>query len=129
MKTTATAEFRFLGTTDEVTTCECCGKTGLKSTVAIEADGGAPMYFGITCAARALGRKVVEIKAGARAADRAAEEAASAARAKADSEARAPWFAFLAARGVGDDVFRRIGSLGGYAIARELFRASQAVAS
>lgn len=59
-QTTAPA-FRYLGVTDESTTCEKCGKPQLKSTVMIiplDADGnddGEPLYYGSTCAARALG--------------------------------------------------------------------------
>lgn len=51
---------RILGTTDERTECECCGKTNLKCTVAIEAldaDGngtGSISYFGRDCASRAI---------------------------------------------------------------------------
>ena len=48
----------YLGTSDDVTTCECCGKPDLKSTVALSVDGGDPVYYGSDCAARALGRGV-----------------------------------------------------------------------
>src|SRR6185369_5700834 len=38
------ASAKFLGTTDEVTTCECCGRSNLKGTVALELeDGGLPV--------------------------------------------------------------------------------------
>lgn len=60
---------KILGITDERTECECCGKTGLKRTVALDRDG-AVVYFGSDCAALALmgrktagNRKVVETKA------------------------------------------------------------------
>jgi hypothetical protein len=59
--TTTTARFRYIGTTDECTTCEQCGKLELRNTVIImplAADGsddGEPHYYGSTCAARALG--------------------------------------------------------------------------
>lgn len=58
-----TPTFRYLGTTDESTECERCGKTELRSTVVLallDADGnpdGDPVYYGSTCAARALGAK------------------------------------------------------------------------
>lgn len=58
---TTAARFRYLGVTDESTTCEKCGKPQLKSTVMIvplDVDGnddGEPLYYGSTCAARALG--------------------------------------------------------------------------
>jgi len=45
-----------LGITDEVTTCECCGKSNLKRTVALD-NGGGVVYYGTSCAARALGMK------------------------------------------------------------------------
>ena len=54
------SEYRYLGVTDECTDCELCGKPNLKSTVVlqpIDDDGnrdGDPVYFGSTCAARAL---------------------------------------------------------------------------
>ena len=57
---TTTATVRILGTTDERTECECCGKTNLKCTVAIEyldGDGngtGSITYFGRDCASRAM---------------------------------------------------------------------------
>jgi hypothetical protein len=48
---------KILGTTDEITTCECCGKRGLKMTVALECNGEV-VHFGRDCAAAALtGRK------------------------------------------------------------------------
>ena len=42
-----------LGITDEVTTCELCGKTPLKHTYALDIDGET-VYYGSTCGARAL---------------------------------------------------------------------------
>ncbi len=51
---------RVLGITDERTECECCGRKGLKRTVALDradAEGnltGDVTYFGTDCAAKAL---------------------------------------------------------------------------
>jgi len=45
---------KFLGVTDEITTCERCGKNNLKRTVAIETETGDVVYYGCDCAARAL---------------------------------------------------------------------------
>lgn len=42
-----------LGKNDEVTTCECCGKSGLKLTI-IMTDGGTEVRYGRDCAARAI---------------------------------------------------------------------------
>lgn len=45
-------KYRILGINDEVTTCECCGRTGLKCTVVLT-DGEQEVRFGRDCAARA----------------------------------------------------------------------------
>jgi hypothetical protein len=45
---------RILGTSDEVTTCECCGRTGLKTTIIIGTEEG-EAYYGTTCASKFLG--------------------------------------------------------------------------
>ena len=42
-----------LGTTNDITTCECCGKTNLKKTVVLDVDG-AVLHYGIDCAGRAI---------------------------------------------------------------------------
>jgi len=60
-QTTAPA-FRYIGITDECVECQCCGKTGLRSTVilaVLDADQNAEdvTYYGSTCAARALAVK------------------------------------------------------------------------
>jgi hypothetical protein len=52
-----TGRFVFLGTTDEVTVCDCCGKSNLKSTVAFDV-AGEIVHYGSTCAARNTGRKL-----------------------------------------------------------------------
>lgn len=54
-----TASYELLGIDDEVTTCECCGKTNLKCTAVLailDADSTArgEVRFGRDCAARAL---------------------------------------------------------------------------
>lgn len=54
---------RALGTTDAVTTCDCCGKSGLKLTVAIELDGGDLVHYGTTCASRNTGKPAKQINA------------------------------------------------------------------
>lgn len=45
---------KILGINDDVTTCECCGRTNLKSTVVIEIDDEAVVHFGRDCAAKKL---------------------------------------------------------------------------
>lgn len=57
---TSAARFRYIGTTDDTTTCEKCGKTHLRTTLVIQPldrdgnDDGDVLYYGSTCAARAL---------------------------------------------------------------------------
>lgn len=49
-----TATYKILGITDERCECECCGKTNLKCTVALENTDGDITYFGRDCAAKAM---------------------------------------------------------------------------
>lgn len=72
--------YRAAGTTDDITTCEHCGKDDLKSTVrmvVVDPDGNneGELFAGSDCAARLSGRPVGEIRTEARAADKAASEA------------------------------------------------------
>lgn len=116
---------KFLGTSDEVTTCECCGRKNLKSTVAISVDGGDAMYFGVTCAAHALSKPAKHITSQASRADRVLAELARLEQAAAWDKAMQPWFMFLASSGTGSDTFSRIESLGGFTAARALFAAGR----
>lgn len=51
--------FRLLGITDEICTCDLCGKTDLKCTMALEnLDTGEQVHYGRDCGAMALGWKV-----------------------------------------------------------------------
>lgn len=123
----------FLGTTDEVSTCDCCGKTRLKSAVALSLDGGEAVYYGVVCAARAIGRSEKEVRAGARAADKAKAKAKAEAEQKAHHAAfmaeRDRWGAWLRANGTGRDEHEQEKSLGGYAAAWRAFRASEKAAA
>ncbi|MFJ5997553.1 hypothetical protein [Streptomyces sp. NPDC092370] len=83
--------FRVGGTTDEITTCELCGKPELRGTVQmieLDADGNdfADHYYGSSCAAKAAGWTQKAVTTAARAADRAKREAAEAARREAAYE-------------------------------------------
>lgn len=89
--------YTFLGTSDEVNACDCCGRADLKSTVAIEDEHGATLYFGTVCAARALKLPAKEIKAETRKADDAKEAAKRAAQEAARCVEMARWRAFLGA--------------------------------
>lgn len=72
--------YRALGTTDEVTECEHCGRVDLKGTVilgVLDEDGNVESrtYFGAVCGAKATGWTTKDVRKAAAAADRAAREA------------------------------------------------------
>ncbi len=107
METTNTGRtftrYSYLGTTDEHSTCDCCGKEDLKSTVGIhDLETGEDVFFGVVCAARALKTQVAEIRRGAAAADKSKRAAEATAR-RAEFEARqyAKMQAAAAQRGTG----------------------------
>ncbi len=56
------AAYKTLAIVDDVNTCDCCGKSNLKSTVAMERDDGEVVYFGSVCATRHSGRGAKEIR-------------------------------------------------------------------
>lgn len=114
---------RYLGTTDEVTTCDCCGKSGLKQTVALYFGEGDVLHYGVTCAARSLQTTAAEVRASARRADEEAYRAKCAAEDAKRQAAFKIWSAWLEKNGSGDCVFTRIQSLGGMPAARARFLA------
>lgn len=120
--------FRFLGNTDEVTTCDCCGRSDLKATVALEDECGTVVHYGVVCAARAMKLTATEVRRGARKADddkRRAEEAARTAAWRAEYNAFQMWLdARVAPKG---DRFRQLEALGGYKAARAAYEAETAV--
>src|SRR5688500_12030616 len=70
----APATYRVLGTTDEVTECEHCGRVDLKGTIILgitDVDGNVEdrTYFGAVCGARAAGKPVKELRKEAASAD------------------------------------------------------------
>jgi hypothetical protein len=65
--------FRVLGTTDDVTTCDICGREDLKSTVVLST-GEAELYAGSDCASRLTGFTVKEIHLKQRTSDRERRE-------------------------------------------------------
>lgn len=90
--------FRVLGTTDDVTTCELCGRDELRGTVVlevldVEGNGtGELCHYGSACGAKAAGWSTREVVTAAKAADdarRAAEDRAAEARRAARFEAYA----------------------------------------
>jgi hypothetical protein len=89
MGMTTSLAYKVLGTTDDVTECEHCGRVDLKGTIrlgALDADGNVEdvTYFGAVCGARAAGWTTKDIRRAATAADRAAQEAARAERERLD---------------------------------------------
>lgn len=63
-----------IGTTEEITTCDCCGRSDLQLTVIMsEQENGEELHrfhYGRTCAAKASGRPVREVWAEAQKADK-----------------------------------------------------------
>ena len=118
--------YTYLGTSDEVTTCDCCGKSELKSTVAISDDEqGETLYFGSTCAAKALKVQLADVKRGTAAADRAKEEAKRAAQEVLYRAEMVRWKAYLVEKTGGlydfkgePCIFAMCQALGGFKAAR-----------
>tara|TARA_R110000868_G_scaffold216141_1_gene466252 strand:- start:868 stop:1248 length:381 start_codon:yes stop_codon:yes gene_type:complete len=114
-------KFQYLGTSQDITTCDCCGKSNLKSTVVIrDVETDNELFFGVTCAAKALKVGIKEVKAGTAAADLAKEEDARAEAKKAWDAKQTRWIAHLIVKagvmvdGMGrPDVLGMIKKLGG----------------
>lgn len=91
--------YRVLGTTDDVTACELCGREELRGTIVLQpldSDGGHdgdPVHYGAVCGAKAAGWSVSEIRDRANRADRERREAERAERQRQHDE---EWAAFLA---------------------------------
>lgn len=62
---------KILGTDDAVNTCDCCGKTNLKFTFAVEVDGEV-LHYGSTCVTKWTGK--TSAQANKEVADREAAE-------------------------------------------------------
>lgn len=118
---------KFLGTTDEHDACDCCGRSNLKVYVVLMFEGACDaVFYGTSCAARALRMPAREVKASAKNAD----DAARAERERIAREERtvhdAHWQRFLDehAPGKRGDRFLQIEALGGYGAARDMFVAA-----
>ncbi|MEV4037671.1 hypothetical protein [Streptomyces umbrinus] len=94
--------YKVFGTTSDVTTCDLCGKPELKGTVVLmplDVDGnedGDACYFGTSCAAKAAGWTLKEVRAGIKRAaeqERAAERARRIAEREAETKAYNAWVA------------------------------------
>lgn len=56
-------QYQIMGTTDERSDCDCCGRSGLKQTVClVDLESREYVYFGTTCAAKAAKWGVKEVK-------------------------------------------------------------------
>jgi hypothetical protein len=76
MNATDVVRYIVKGSTDDVTTCEVCGKPELKGTVILGfSDDSGLTYAGSACAAKLAGRPVREIRSETKEADRANREA------------------------------------------------------
>lgn len=84
--------YKVLGTTDDVTTCDLCGKQELQGTVVLatlDIDGNpeSTSYFGVSCAAKAASWTQRDIRTGIKAAkDEERERQAAERRARDDAE-------------------------------------------
>ena len=114
--------FAVLGTTDDITTCELCGRSDLRSTVVLDvldAEGmktGDLVYYGSDCAGRAAGWTTREVNQRIRDAQRREREAARAAReerSRRENEAFIAWCARELGVTVPDGLeeWRRLGAL------------------
>ena len=120
---------KILGTDDSVNVCDCCGKSNLKETVALETESGSVVHYGVVCASRSIGVPAKSVKSQARSAnDEKFESELQEKRKKADF-IFAKWVSHLVALtgGIKDfsgswDVFRMIQAAGGYAKAKESFK-------
>lgn len=56
---------RILGINDDVTTCECCGKSNLKCTVVLT-NGEGEVHYGRDCAAKAIAGQFGVVKSAKR---------------------------------------------------------------
>lgn len=120
------------GTTDERDACDCCGKSGLKITVCLtDNESGELVWFGTTCAAKAMKITVKEVRERVSAAEAVKAEERRVARDKERRESQARWEAHLIAkvgRVITDwqgklSVIEMIKACGGYDQAREGFGA------
>lgn len=111
------------GITDEVDTCECCGRKDLKRAVALADEHGEVVFMGVVCAAAALKLPAPHVRAQAKNAQAERDAAAQKAKdAKAQAEFQA-WAQFLRERTGLAEIAPAILALGGITAARTAFRA------
>jgi hypothetical protein len=123
--------FRVLGTSDDYTECQLCGRSDLKSTIALaplDADGnvcGETVYYGSDCGARAAGWTESTITRAARVADEATAVEAARVRRLAADEADRALDAWLVAQTGQTDRLAQLKALGGFSAAMAAYRSRQ----
>ena len=115
------AIFTVLGTADDHTECELCGRTGLKSTVALQDADGNVVHYGSDCAARAAGWTERAVLVAVRAAASRARAAADRDRRAAQSAPTEDWLSWLRGK-TGLEGRSAMEALGGFGLAREHYR-------
>lgn len=117
---------RFLGTSDQITACDCCGRENLKSTVKLDVGNGLT-HFGVGCAAKALRMGVAQVKAATKAVDDASAEAARVAADAKHAAFMAEWAAFLDAQvpAFRGRIVDQLAAMGGMVKARAMFNAER----
>lgn len=93
--------FRVIGSTDDVTQCDLCGRDELKGTVVLaelDADGIelGYCYYGSSCAANAAGMTLKNVHTQTRNADRARRQAEADERRQAEEQKQAVYHAWIA---------------------------------
>lgn len=105
-----TFRYRAVRSTDDVTSCDLCGREDLKGTVLLalvdeDGDVSGEIYAGVICAARAAGKKAAEIRREVTAAEAATREARRAHRAARHAVSMALTDEVLRAWGVERDLY------------------------
>ena len=116
------ADYKVLGVTDEETVCDCCGRTELKATVALETADGEVVHFGRVCAARAAGVSAAAVDAALRTVNQreVLDRWKTDARAAAAEDAR--WQRFLDEAAGPGERWEQLERLGGFTAARLAYR-------
>jgi hypothetical protein len=106
---------KVIGTTDEVTTCDCCGRTDLQKTVVFQDEEGNNSYLGVVCASKRYNMTSRSVRQLAQSADAKTRQA------KFEAECEA-WDKFLTYHCPGIiERSKKIELLGGFAAARAKF--------
>ena len=119
--------YKALGTSDDVTTCDLCGRDDLKSTIALQQldiDGnavGEVVYYGSDCGARATGWTQADVTKAAKNADDETRRAVMIVRQAEAQAAFKVWESFVLGATGAADLATGIRQLGGFGAARTAF--------